>query len=214
MATSRPHEITYWREALWLCSLWEGICWPIEPQGSHANPFLLQELQVSEMPQVLCPQILPEQTLRVFLFQGWWLLWSSSLSLFFPWNRCREHTRDQEEENSCLKTTTKEHHLPFSAWSFNSNLSIQWWSPFFTRILFSTSTTCTQTTTDTPATFVSTSCSSRCLNYFSLEMTMMSLITIIINTAMMIITWFPCKLALSFRTETVKEETLYKLTQD
>jgi hypothetical protein len=39
-------------------------------QGPHADPLGFQELRVPALPQVLRPQVLPEQALRVRLLQG------------------------------------------------------------------------------------------------------------------------------------------------
>ncbi len=39
-------------------------------QSSHADPLRFQELQLQALPQVLRPQVLPEQALRVRLLQG------------------------------------------------------------------------------------------------------------------------------------------------
>ena len=39
-------------------------------QSPHADPFSFQELQVPALSQVIRPQVLPEQALRVRLLQG------------------------------------------------------------------------------------------------------------------------------------------------
>ena len=44
-------------------------CIQVKSSGPHANPFLIQELQVQALRQVFCSQELPEQTLRVGLLQ-------------------------------------------------------------------------------------------------------------------------------------------------
>ena len=39
-------------------------------QSPHADPFSFQELQVPALSQVIRPQVLPEQALRISMLQG------------------------------------------------------------------------------------------------------------------------------------------------
>lgn len=70
LAAPGTPPLAHGREAVRMCSLRQGVRRPFQPARAHADALCRQELRLYALPQVLRPQVLPQQTPRVRVLQG------------------------------------------------------------------------------------------------------------------------------------------------